>query len=55
MMPGGLHDELDVSSDSETARYLVGEVAQVQAVVRRVAEVTARHPHAAAYSPGAIL
>jgi adenylosuccinate lyase len=27
----------------------------VQTVVRRVAEVTARHPEAAAYSPGAIL
>lgn len=30
-------------------------VAQTQAVVRRVAEVAARHPEAAAYSPGAIL
>ena len=30
-------------------------VAQVQEVVRRVAEVTARHPEAAAYVPGAIL
>src|SRR3712207_2718236 len=28
---------------------------QVQAVVRRVAEITARHPEAAAYAPGAIL
>jgi adenylosuccinate lyase len=30
-------------------------VAQVEGVVRRVAEVTARHPRAAAYTPGAIL
>ncbi len=30
-------------------------VAQVEAVVRRVAEVAARHPEAAAYTPGAIL
>jgi adenylosuccinate lyase len=30
-------------------------VAQTQEVVRRVAEVAARHPEAAAYSPGAIL
>ncbi|GAB3247739.1 adenylosuccinate lyase [Nocardioides dilutus] len=30
-------------------------VAQTQEVVRRVAEVAARHPQAAAYSPGAIL
>ena len=30
-------------------------VAQVEGVVRRVAEVAARHPGAAAYSPGAIL
>ena len=30
-------------------------VAQVQSVVRRVAEVTDRLPEAAAYSPGAIL
>jgi adenylosuccinate lyase len=29
--------------------------AQVETVVRRVAEVTARHPDAAAYAPGAIL
>ncbi len=30
-------------------------VSQTQEVVRRVAEVTARHPEAAAYTPGAIL
>jgi adenylosuccinate lyase len=30
-------------------------VAQTEEVVRRVAEVAARHPQAAAYSPGAIL
>ena len=30
-------------------------VAQVEGVVRRVAEVAARHPEAAAYTPGAIL
>ncbi len=30
-------------------------VAQVQAVVRRIEEVTARYPEAAAYTPGAIL
>jgi adenylosuccinate lyase len=29
--------------------------AQVDEVVRRVTEVTARHPEAAAYAPGAIL
>ena len=30
-------------------------VAQVEGVVRRVAEVAARHPRAAAYTPGVIL
>jgi adenylosuccinate lyase len=49
--------------DADQLRSLVAEpitftgaaVAQVQEVVRRVADVTARHPRAAAYSPGAIL
>ncbi len=40
---------------AEPITFTGAAVAQVQAVVRRVAEVTARHPHAAAYSPGAIL
>jgi adenylosuccinate lyase len=49
--------------DADQLRSLVAEpitftgaaVAQVQEVVRRVADVTARHPAAAAYAPGAIL
>jgi adenylosuccinate lyase len=40
---------------AEPITFTGAAVAQVQTVVRRVAEVTARHPHAAAYSPGAIL
>jgi adenylosuccinate lyase len=40
---------------AEPITFTGGAVAQVQAVVRRVAEVTARHPEAAAYSPGSIL
>ncbi len=40
---------------AEPITFTGAAVAQTQEVVRRVAEVTARHPEAAAYSPGAIL
>jgi adenylosuccinate lyase len=40
---------------AEPITFTGAAVAQCQEVVRRVAEVTARHPQAAAYSPGAIL
>jgi adenylosuccinate lyase len=40
---------------AEPISFTGAAVAQTQAVVRRVAEVTARHPAAAAYDPGAIL
>ena len=37
---------------AEPITFTGAAVDQVEAVVRRVAEVTARHPAAAAYSPG---
>ncbi|HYH35280.1 MAG TPA: adenylosuccinate lyase [Nocardioides sp.] len=40
---------------SEPISFTGAAVAQVQAVCRRVADVVARHPQAAAYAPGAIL
>jgi len=40
---------------AEPITFTGAAVAQTQAVVRRVAEVTARHPAAAAYVPGSIL
>ena len=40
---------------AEPIAFTGAAVAQTQSVVRRVAEVAARHPEAAAYSPGAIL
>lgn len=40
---------------AEPITFTGAAVDQVQTVVRRVAEVTAQHPAAAAYSPGAIL
>jgi adenylosuccinate lyase len=40
---------------AEPIAFTGAAVAQVETVVRRVAEVTARHPRAAAYSPGEIL
>jgi adenylosuccinate lyase len=40
---------------AEPITFTGAAVAQVQAVVRRVADVTAQHPDAAAYTPGAIL
>ena len=40
---------------AEPITFTGAAVAQVQAVVRRVDEVVARHPGAAAYTPGAIL
>ena len=51
----GLTEAQLASLVAEPITFTGGAVAQVQAVVRRVAEVTARHPEAAAYSPGAIL
>jgi len=40
---------------AEPIAFTGAAVAQVQEVVRRVADVTAQHPEAAAYAPGAIL
>ena len=40
---------------AEPITFTGAAVAQIQAVCRRVAEVVARHPEAAAYAPGAIL
>ncbi len=40
---------------AEPITFTGAAVDQVQTVVRRVADVTAKHPEAAAYSPGAIL
>jgi adenylosuccinate lyase len=51
---GLTREQLD-SLVAEPIGFTGAAVAQVQTVVRRVAEVTARHPRAAAYSPGAIL
>ncbi|GAB2738379.1 adenylosuccinate lyase [Nocardioides pakistanensis] len=51
----GLSKEQLESLVAEPITFTGAAVTQVQAVVRRVAEVTGRHPRAAAYSPGAIL
>ena len=40
---------------AEPITFTGAAVAQTQAVCRKVADVVARHPEAAAYSPGAIL
>jgi adenylosuccinate lyase len=51
----GLTREQLESLVAEPITFTGAAVSQVETVVRRVAEVTARHPQAAAYSPGAIL
>ncbi len=51
----GLTKEQLDSLVAEPITFTGAAVSQVQAVVRRVAEVTARYPEAAGYSPGAIL
>jgi adenylosuccinate lyase len=51
----GLTKEQLASLVAEPITFTGAAVSQVQTVVRRIAEVTARHPRAAAYSPGAIL
>jgi adenylosuccinate lyase len=51
----GLSADQLASLVAEPITFTGAAVAQVQTVVRRVAEVTARHPEAAAYAPGAIL
>jgi adenylosuccinate lyase len=51
----GLTEAQLASLVAEPITFTGAAVAQVEAVVRRVAEVTARHPGAAAYTPGAIL
>jgi adenylosuccinate lyase len=51
----GLTAEQLVGLVAEPITFTGAAVAQTEAVVRRVAEVTARHPSAAAYAPGAIL
>jgi len=51
----GLTEEQLASLVAEPIAFTGAAVAQVQSVVRRVAEVTERHPAAASYTPGAIL
>ncbi|WP_345529580.1 adenylosuccinate lyase [Nocardioides endophyticus] len=51
----GLTEAQLASLVAEPITFTGAAVDQVQAVVRRVAEVTARHPEAAAYAPGSIL
>jgi len=51
----GLSAEQLASLVAEPITFTGAAVDQVQAVVRRVAEVTGQHPEAASYSPGAIL
>jgi adenylosuccinate lyase len=51
----GLTEEQLASLVAEPITFTGAAVDQVQTVVRRVAEVSARYPAAASYSPGAIL
>ncbi|WKN48175.1 adenylosuccinate lyase [Nocardioides sp. Arc9.136] len=51
----GLSADQLASLVAEPITFTGAAVAQVQEVVRRVAEVTERHPDAAAYAPGEIL
>ena len=51
----GLSKEQLESLVADPITFTGAAVAQTQAVVRRIAEVTGRHPRAAAYAPGAIL
>ena len=51
----GLTEAQLASLVAEPITFTGAAVDQVEAVVRRVAEVSARHPAAAAYSPGSIL
>jgi adenylosuccinate lyase len=51
----GLTKEQLESLVAEPITFTGAAVAQVQTVVRRVAGIAARHPQAAAYTPGAIL
>ena len=51
----GLTEEQLASLVAEPITFTGAAVAQVQAVVRRVEQVTARYPDAATYTPGAIL
>jgi adenylosuccinate lyase len=51
----GLTEAQLASLVAEPITFTGAAVDQVETVVRRVAEVTARHPEAAAYSPGGIL
>nr|WP_157544687.1 adenylosuccinate lyase [Nocardioides halotolerans] len=51
---GLTEDQLDVLV-AEPISFTGAAVAQTQEVVRRVAEVTSRHPEAAAYVPGSIV
>ena len=51
----GLTEEQLASLVADPITFTGAAVAQIDAVVRRVEEVVARHPDAAAYTPGAIL
>jgi adenylosuccinate lyase len=51
----GLTEQQLASLVADPITFTGAAVAQVDTVVRRVEEVVARHPDAAAYTPGAIL
>jgi adenylosuccinate lyase len=51
----GLTEQQLASLVADPITFTGAAVAQVQAVVRRVEEVSARYPDAATYTPGAIL
>jgi adenylosuccinate lyase len=51
----GLTEQQLASLVADPITFTGAAVAQTQAVCRRVADVVARHPEAAAYTPGAIL
>jgi adenylosuccinate lyase len=51
----GLSEQQLASLVAEPITFTGAAVAQVQAVVRRIEELSARYPQAATYTPGAIL
>jgi adenylosuccinate lyase len=51
----GLTEQQLASLVADPITFTGAAVAQVEAVVRRIEDVTARYPEAAKYNPGAIL
>ena len=51
----GLTEQQLASLVADPITFTGAAVAQVQAVVRRIEDVTGRYPEAAGYTPGAIL